>query len=703
MTTSNSSRILVDLSPHSLQLVRLENGRVVAFRECRPEAAATAAALAELGGTPAGVDAVFSPASRFLSLSGGREAASIRTARSLLAHAETVSGGLTPPLATTAVDAASGLSVGTVGSSPWILAGTTAAEVEAARARLASAGLAVGRLRLALPVRIGSVVTALQDMPETSRVLLWDLGDGDASLACVAAGGCEGATRAEAGYRQVFEAVQAGLGLKFRAAASKLFFNPGFDFTETAGPIAERVAVLLRPAIGGLGGAPTMLHVTGLPAAQAWFAKAVASALDLDVFAPDVSVFYTQQGVVDGAPPASALGLLFHASQPDGEAWRPDWLDAAAPETAPAPVAPPSEGGSGGQPAGAATSAAPAAPKQPPAQAPAAKPAPPVAPVAVAEAPEPVRKAAPAPRAAGKAAPSSPEAAPPVAEVATGAPSAPAAGTGAMPSEKPRKKNTVLVAAAVAAVVVLGGGGIWMAMSGSGGAATAVASQEMTAEERRLQEIEDARLLAEELKAPRSYRNERYNFEISDRGAISKLIGVKFTPVIDEFGWFELQGSFTGDSGRQEWFNAGGMSDRDYRVTINKAVRNGVVVFEIAGVHPRFKLDTLISCLPSSVRVRTVFTPINMNDKRGRLSGVLDMKMNRRSLVPGQRATLEANSVSYATQAGPVAVRFNSDVWGRAGEEDRQAVVAGGNLVFFYFAGEPDAKRNVLEAEIMLP
>jgi len=207
-------------------------------------------------------------------------------------------------------------------------------------------------------------------------------------------------------------------------------------------------------------------------------------------------------------------------------------------------------------------------------------------------------------------------------------------------------------------------------------------------------------MLAEEMKTPRSFRNERYSFEVSDRGFLRKLVGTGNRTLIDEFGWLELQGMLAGTT---KPFSAGTMADNDYVPSVNKTVRDGKVVFEIKGKHPRFTIETLITCLPSSIRYETVFKPVNLNDTRGPISGVYMVKMNRASLSLGQRAVLEPSSVTYSTQSGPVVMKFNGDVWGQAGEPGKQTFAVGSNLVFFYFAEAADPKNYTLSGELSMP
>jgi hypothetical protein len=699
-TSTPSPRLIVELAPHSVQFVFVDAaGRIVAHRECVPTAEAVAAVLAESGApVPAGgVLALLVPSTGFVLRANDDEAASIRTVKSLLARAEAIPHGLGSALSVAAFDSVNGQRIDTVGKAPWVLAGVAAQQVAEAKAKLAALGLGNAEVRLALPVGLGAVVTALQDLPESSRVLVWQIGATDAQLACVSAGGCEAAGTAAVGYEQIFEAVQAGLGLKFRAAATKLFFNPGYDFAETAGPIAERLAALLRPAIAQLGCAPTVLHVAGLPAGQAWLAKAVAAALDLGLFEPKMKEFCVQCGLkgeaIGGELPGNSLGLLFQSASASADAaWRSVWLDASVP--APAPVASPAPA----RPAVISpVSPKPAVPAPVPvgavaSSAAALKPAAKAAPASAA-APEPVAKAAPKPMTPMPVVimPSQQTMPEPVAAV-----EAQPQVTAPSPAKKP-----IALWATVAAIIALGGVAVYFVTSGGGEEVEAsAAAPVLSVEEIRLREMEQARMLAEEMKTPRSFRNDRYSFEVADRGFLRKLMGAGNRTLIDEFGWLELQGTIKGTSTP---FTAGTMGDQAYVSSINKTVRDGKVVFEIKGVHPRFTMDTLVTCLPSSLRIETTFKPLNMMEARGLLSGTYMVKMNRQSLALGQRAVSEPGKVSYATQSGPVVLSFNDDTWGPAGEAGKQAVMIASNLVFFDFAGNAAPTGTTLKAELTLP
>lgn len=254
MASQSAPRLIAELGAHSLQLACVDaSGRLVGYKQCGVDAASVASALGGLSPctTVSSVQAVLVSSSGFVLRAAAEEAASMRTPKSLLGRAETAGAALAPPFSVVAFDSATGLRVDTVGSTPWVLAGIATERLDAAKSQLEAFGLSAPVVQLALPVRIGSVVAALQDMPESTRVLVWQIGETNSQIACVSAAGCEAVGEMPVGFPQIFEAVKAGLGLKFRAAATKLFFNADYDFSETAGPIAERLAALLRPAIAG--------------------------------------------------------------------------------------------------------------------------------------------------------------------------------------------------------------------------------------------------------------------------------------------------------------------------------------------------------------------------------------------------------------------------------------------------------------------
>ena len=97
---------------------------------------------------------------------------------------------------------------------------------------------------------------------------------------------------AQIGYAKIYEAVQHGLGLKFKAAAGKLFYNDTYDFGDAAPKIAEPLAVELKSILAGR--AATHLHIAGLIPAQAWLVENVAKVAGLRA--------WTQSGAALAAP-----------------------------------------------------------------------------------------------------------------------------------------------------------------------------------------------------------------------------------------------------------------------------------------------------------------------------------------------------------------------------------------------------------------
>jgi hypothetical protein len=335
-------RVILELTPYSVQLAILEGRQLIACGEYASEAKE---ALAEFLASHAAKTAdcvLLTPKRQFARRETG--IAISRTPADLLALAPRFAGEMAMPLAVVACDASTGQPVDAEGQAPFLLAGTAAEELTSAKERLSALGLTSGYLGLALPSHLGAVVGALQDMPESTRVAVLILGENASVLALVSAAGVEALEAVPVGYTQIFEAVQAELGLKFRAAAAKLFFNDTYEFGEVAAKIAGRIAGALRSGLEGLGAPATALHTLGLPVRQAWFAQAVAGTVELATWQPDMAAVCAQRGLTLGsncdAPGASLLGMLHLAGAEGATPWRTEWLDAAAKPVATKPAAP---------------------------------------------------------------------------------------------------------------------------------------------------------------------------------------------------------------------------------------------------------------------------------------------------------------------------------------------------------------------------
>jgi hypothetical protein len=317
-------------------------------------------------------------------------------------------------------------------NSPWLLSMASAESHGQALAALGSLGLKPARTASAAHHAAGAVAALA-----TAPALLLELGVDSAHALLIGPGGVLAVAPISLNLDRIAEAVQAELGMKFRGSAVKLLFNADYDFTEAAPKIAARLAATLRPELAALRGAtPATLACAGLPAAQHWLANALAAALDLTPFAPDVKAWCASAGTTFASADLEAtlspawvgfLRLLGTGADATASAWNAPWQVAP---TAVAPVITPSA------PVVVTLPSAPSAKTPPP-------PPPPAAPVA-----KPATAATPAPAApvAPTPAKSSPAPSPVISvkTVSTPKPAAPA------PAEKPAAPVPVPVGRAAA-------------------------------------------------------------------------------------------------------------------------------------------------------------------------------------------------------------------------------------------------------------
>ena len=459
---SLNKKLIVELSPYSLQIAVLAGDRLTVCRDFSPEAKDLVAGfVAEHQGAPVAL-ALLAPKSQFGRLSSEEEATSIRTSADLLSFAAKTGNTFGATAAAVACDATTGLAPTDEKSSNWILAGAQTSAVEAATEQLSALGLAPQAVSFALPAQLGAAVSALKNTPD-SRIALWQLNETDSQLWLVSASGVEKSHSLAIGFNHIFDAVQAELGLKFRTAAAKLFLNNAYEFGDLAGNIAGRLRDQLLIGLAALGTKPSALGVLNLPVHQAWFARGVAQSVDLPLWSVDVSALCAQLGVageaVNSQLPACTLGLLKAAGSAGqtGIAWVPPLLGEKPTSSAPAQAAP-------AQPAPAPASPAPAPASVSPAAAPAtATPAPAPAAAAPASAaatpvPAPAKPAAapakPAPAPAVPAA-QSVSARPSPVPASTPAPAPAAPAYQAAPTQ-PKPKKSPLALIAVSGVVVAG-------------------------------------------------------------------------------------------------------------------------------------------------------------------------------------------------------------------------------------------------------
>jgi len=673
-TASASTGVFAELSAHTLHLAVLSGREVVALRTFSTDAKADITAFVAEHRLTGAVRASVLGSKNFLHPSDEAESGAVRQPAALQAHLGKLPHGFAGAPFAVAVDAVSGTVPDPTVVSPWLIAAVDTTDITAAKATLAELGLATAHVTLAAPVHIGAVAASLSPS-ETALIVL--PGENEAQLVWVSSEGIQSVAACTAGYTRLFEAVQQGLGLKFKAAAGKLFYNENYDFSEAAPKIAAPIAAELQPLLAG---APaTHLHIAGLIPAQVWLVNALAEALGLAPWAPESTAFSSRLGVNAGGvslTPSSASVLQLAAAGTAQAPWIQPTLDtlvATAKPAAPAPavVKPAAVVVKPAAPVAQAPAApkAPVAASKPAAAKPAPKPASPVLSAAPVVAPTP--KPAPAPVAAPTPAPAQAQ--------------APAA---------QKSKNGLIIGAAVGVVVLAIGAAAFLKRS---------SGTQSTAETPAPAAAAAATSVDQSAADPRKFSNTHYRFEVSDKGFIQALAKPGDDVLVESAGGIGLQGSYVGSDGRRKWFVVGGVDDAGYVATVNKSVQNGVTVFNVRVTHPRFELKQTFTCLPSSVKVSATFTPINLRDPRGAISAVHSVRLSPVALNPAQHMKAAPNSFSYTVKSGALVVSFDNAAWSRDGADGRQTVVAGENNVAFHFTDSTEAARNTLNYEIAVP
>ncbi len=708
---SSSQRLLVELSTYSLQAAVVAGGRLVAHREFAPDDNAGLAAFVteHAAGLPLDV-ALLAPASGFAELLNSEETASLNSASAILARASATAG-----IGTLAAvcDVVEGRIPRIDVASRWLLAGISSETADAASQQLASLGLTPATVAPALPAELGGVVELTRNTPGAPGVAVWEPGDSSGRLWRISSAGVESVKELPVGFRQIFEVVQTELGLKFRAAATKLFFNGDYQFGEAEDKIAVQLAGLLRDALGET---PAAFHVIGLPTGQAWLVRALARALGSTAWAPVESTATSRYGVSADLLSPRVVGLLQAAAAGwvRGQ-WLPAWItpDTAIPAKsevtpAPAPAPKPSPAPVVVAPPSAAPAPAPVpVPSKPVPVAPAPKkpavPAPPVAPV----------KPKPAPVKPAAVAPVKPAPVPPVAPVAP---------TTAAPTTTSAGRKFPVVPAVLAGVVVLAllGGGIAFFRKPASKSQPTVSTPAVTPKPAAnptptvtpkpaatpapavvSPPIPWAVLEAEVKRDPVSFKNEHYQFKVSNKGVLTDFtVAGRPHPWIRNLGFVRLYGVSTLPDGRKTARRAGDMSSPDYRATVLKRIRDGVVVFDVNVTHSKFTLTQTFVCLPNSLQVEVRFKPTALVDAYGPLDAVYSVHFETADFVsPGSKPQMRPGELIYRTKAGQLVLRYDPAFKG-AGP---QPVVGDPSLASFMLAVAGGQTEQLLNYEIPLP
>ena len=738
MANPAPSAVFIELAPRSLKMLVMLGGKVSAMRSFPLDAKADLTAFVAENSVAGSTRASLIGPKSFLHVSDETECASFRQPGQLLEHAAKLPHGFEGVPVAVAVDAFTGGAPLANPANPWVLTMVDAAVYAAAKQHLTELGLAPAELTLAAPIQFGAVAGSLT-ADESALVVM--LGEEESQLVWVTAGGLSQCSSAPIGYASIYTAIQQGLGLKFKAAAGKLFFNENYDFTGSVSKIVEPLAEVLKPILDA--SPATYLHIVGLTEGQVWFASALAEASGSRVWAPRADQIGSGLAGSEAKPSFAGLLKLAAAGTLDA-AWvqapldrivakaaqaKPAPVAVAKPVVLPKPVAIP-------QPANKSQTIPPtplAAPAVAPATAapvatPAVKPSSPgtvapAKPAVATKAPTSTKSAAPFPtKPAATAtrppvpakAPTGSATIPPVAAKAVPAQPAPAKQQAAVPAgAAPTKKSPILVIAVVVVLAAVGGAVFFLRGGAKApeGAAAPVATNPVAANAPQITAptpeapavasppgTKDL-LASEKLK----YKNDRYAFEVTAKGVIQSLTGARNEVQVESVADISLQGSYTGPDGRKKWFNVGGVDDTGYQAVVKKSLREGITVFEVKVTHPRFEIEQTISCYAESIKVSARFKPINLRDPRGAIAAVHSIRLAPVALNPSARMRPTAESFNYTMKNGNLRVIFDPAKWARDGANELQAIIAGENSVAFQFSDKSTADANQLDYELTVP
>lgn len=521
---SDDSLYLLEQTDFSLRLarcagrrhpVRIEDAREVPIGDSDALAEAVRAVFPNTG---TGVVCALRPKPRHLHLANSEEAKRHATLAGVANFVRSPALAASSPGWYAVVQAADGA---TPAGKPWLLATSSADAHRQALATLAALKIAPARCTAATLSLVGAVSATVP-----GPILVLDVGELGSQVLLVGREGAIAVGASSLTLDLIAEAVQTELALKFRGSAAKLFFNPDYDFSDSGGKIAARLAAGLKadfaPLLAGRP-APTEFYCAGLPAAQQWFATHLAAALGLTPHAPDLKAWSASAGITFANPalesslsPAWLDFLHFIAAQATGPAaaWQAEWrsIDAAVEEPAPAPAEPvpaPTP-----KPVAAPTPvpvpAKPAAPATPPAK-PASKPAPAkIIESSVGYSAKPSAAAKPAAKKTSEPAPAK----------SSDASAASAEKPSAAPRPSARRKNPGMLIGLVAAVVILIGGGIYYLQAQKKEAARLAAEKEKT--EQRLHAEQEKARLAEQKAQEEAEARKKFEIELGQKLAASE-------------------------------------------------------------------------------------------------------------------------------------------------------------------------------------
>ena len=325
-----------------MQCALFEADTLVRHAEVRREPAKTSdstlASFIEAAGPDARILASALPTGRLLRLSSARGApfAALTTLLALPPGQEPVF---------TACNAQNGDPTERPGYFPRLLAAAPLDSLRAARAFFADAGLQIPRISDATYVQIGALMLARETI--NAPVLLWDLGVDQSHFITMDQRGVLAVESCPLGINGIHAIIHAALGLRFAAAASKLFHEGVYDFSDDGPAILRRLLPELRRCLMRLPVGPKHFHIAGLGRDQHWLTIAIAEAWCLQPLQIDWASYGRIHGLafasrdLAASLPASFGGLFLLAKHraSAAPAWQARWSD--EPKPAPPPLTPP--------------------------------------------------------------------------------------------------------------------------------------------------------------------------------------------------------------------------------------------------------------------------------------------------------------------------------------------------------------------------
>ncbi len=336
MPATDQKRLALQLSSHHLQCALFEADTLVRHEELSlfPTAAPAIARVTswlEAEKMPPRILAAAAPRGRLLRVSSARGApfAALTTLLALPPGAEPVF---------TACNAQNGDPTEGPGLFPRLLAAAPLEALRASRAFFADSGLKAARVFDAAYVQLGAFTLARETT--NTPVLVWEPGADFSHFITLDQRGILSVEFCPIGINHIQAAIQTTLGLRFPVAATKLFLEGTYDFSDDGPKIARQILPELRKCLTRLPIGPKYFHIAGLSSDQQWLTLAIAEAWCLQPLKIDWAAYGRVNDLsfasreLASSLPASFGGLLLLSKHRDSTApaWQARWSDEPKPQ-----------------------------------------------------------------------------------------------------------------------------------------------------------------------------------------------------------------------------------------------------------------------------------------------------------------------------------------------------------------------------------